>query len=157
MRFGPGQRLQHGVDREARADAAFIGAGRGEERDVRRCRQLRAGPYRMRRRFQIRKGEFAEPAHIDRVISAAVTGGFDHIEAEIGERFPNRLPAEDQNAPGALVFEMLTKRGLGPALKASLGVFLGTVFNFVLRFALAAGMAYVFVVELWRVLPSLAP
>ena len=101
--------------------------------------------------------EYLLPLYIGRKLGATRAGIYGGILGTlIGLLF---MPVGILVGPmiGALVFEMLTKRGLGPALKASLGVFLGTVFNFVLRFALAAGMAYVFVVELWRALPLLAP
>ncbi|MBM65655.1 MAG: hypothetical protein CMH55_05400 [Myxococcales bacterium] len=52
---------------------------------------------------------------------------------------------------GALAFESMTKRSVGDSLKASIGVFLGTVINFALRFALCVWMAYVFVVEVMAV------
>ena len=101
--------------------------------------------------------EYLLPLYVGRKLGATRAGIYGGILGTlIGLLF---MPVGILVGPmiGALVFEMLTKRGLGPALKASLGVFLGTVFNFVLRFALAAGMAYVFVVELWPALPSLAP
>ena len=54
---------------------------------------------------------------------------------------------------GALAFESMTRRSVGDSLKASIGVFLGTIINFALRFALCVWMAYVFVVQLWAAWP----
>ena len=97
--------------------------------------------------------EYFLPLYVGRKLGATRAGTYGGILGTlIGLLF---MPLGILVGPmmGALAFETMTKRGVGPALKASVGVLLGTVLNFVLRFALAVWMAYVFVGELWRILP----
>lgn len=50
---------------------------------------------------------------------------------------------------GALAFESMTKRSTGESFKAALGVFLGTILNFMMRFTLCVYLAWVFVTALY--------